>query len=209
MKKKLVIFDLDGVLVDTFELQKYAFKNTYSALCSPDYESSFAEFVQYSGIPLAEIFQKMKLPIGFMDMYVSCSKSNLHLVSLYKNSGDLLIQLKNQMRILAIISGKEENRIHAILQKFEIGSFFEDVIGGDSTLKGKPNPGPVLHLLKKNNLEKKDAIFVGDSWVDVLCAKNAGIESIGVSWGENTSTLKGEYSPDFFISNWEEISKYI
>jgi len=80
-----------------------------------------------------------------------------------------------------------------------------DVIGAGNKFKRKPNPESLLYTLKKNNLNPDEAIFIGDSIVDIHTAKNANIKSVGVLWGLGTKDqLLGE-NPDYLIKNPSEL----
>jgi HAD superfamily hydrolase (TIGR01549 family) len=65
-----------------------------------------------------------------------------------------------------------------ILKKIEIASYFYDVITKENGFKRKPDPEGILYILNKYNIEKEEAIYIGDRPLDLLCAKNAGIKSI-------------------------------
>jgi phosphoglycolate phosphatase len=84
---------------------------------------------------------------------------------------------------LAVLTNKPRKPAIEILQHFELMDLFVDVIGGDGTLPRKPDPANLLALCAKVGTPARDALVVGDSWVDVDTARNAGANACFVTWG--------------------------
>lgn len=83
----------------------------------------------------------------------------------------------------AVISNKREALSIKVLEALDLLRFFDLVIGSDSSTEKKPSPVPVLYVLSKLGLNKKDAVMVGDSDLDIAAGKSAGIRTVGVTYG--------------------------
>ena len=127
------------------------------------------------------------------------------LTTTFPGTEEMLKNLKKQGCSLAICTNKTYSAANEVLNKLNLAHFFKILIGGDS-LSGvkKPNPLPILEILKDLICPKKGAIMVGDSKNDIEAAKNAGIKSIAVSFGYSTCPVN-ELGADTTISNFEEL----
>ena len=107
----------------------------------------------------------------------------------------------------AVISNKREAFSIKVLEALNLYRFFGLVIGSDSTSEKKPSPVPVLHALSHFGLSQKDAVMVGDSDLDIAAGKAAGVKTIGVTYGyRDRKYLK---DADFIIENIKELPKLI
>jgi phosphoglycolate phosphatase len=93
-------------------------------------------------------------------------------------------------RAMAILSNKPVNPTRQISQALGLSEFFVQIYGGNSFPTKKPDPQGVEALLRESNCNSEDAIIIGDSDVDVLTARNAGIWSCGVTYGFAPHTLE-------------------
>jgi phosphoglycolate phosphatase len=83
------------------------------------------------------------------------------------------------------------------------------VFGHRTNFPTKPNPETVFEVLREFNVSKEESIFIGDSNVDIRTAKNAGVKSVGVSWGfRGEEELKAE-GADFIASTVDELEKIL
>jgi 3-amino-5-hydroxybenzoic acid synthesis related protein len=182
MRERLVIFDLDGTLVDT----RHVMKRAYAAACEAVSLRSappFQEYMRHLGAPLDEILRKMKLPPQMASHFKSAAQEFVALASLCPNIGTVLDRLREHDYALGIFTGKDADRTQDILNRFAIGSFFDVVITGDDVVHGKPHPEGVNRILSTVRLPPEHAAYVGDSCYDIISARQAGVASIAVSWG--------------------------
>ena len=187
LKKKIAIFDLDGTLIDSLTEIKHIFNSV---------------LINYGITPKETNFYKKHIGNGIEDLLGKCllSESNfdfekilLDIRKSYKNNVnryttvfdgiykvlDTLIQRK--IKIVVITNKPHVFALDSV--DFYFKDYEIDVIGAGNKFKRKPNPESVLYTLKKNNLNPDEAIFIGDSIVDIHTAKNANIKSVGVLWG--------------------------
>ncbi len=177
--KKLLIFDLDGVLIDSIPNMRLALKQTSYAL---NLNLSFEEYKKNIGLPFEDIMRNMgiteNIPL-IKKKYIFFSNQNLHKIKIIKKNVQILKKLKHIFK-LAIFTSKDAKRTKKILFKYKI---FDYVVTSDDIKKGKPNPDGLKKIIKFFNFKKNDAVFVGDSIYDFKCAANAKVSYIHASWG--------------------------
>ena len=102
-------------------------------------------------------------------------------------------------RRMAVLSNKPVNPSRAIVEALGLAGFFTQVYGGNSFPTKKPDPLGALTLAKENEVEPGDTLIVGDSDIDVLTARNAGMWSCGVSYGFAPHSLE-QAPPDVLVT---------
>ena len=107
-------------------------------------------------------------------------------------------------RRMAVLSNKPVNPSRAIVEALGLGEFFVQVYGGNSFPTKKPDPLGALTLARENGVEPGQALIVGDSDIDVLTARNAGMWSCGVSYGFAPHSLE-QAPPDVLVDSPHEL----
>ena len=174
-KKKIILFDLDGVLIDSISNMKLSWET-----CCKEFSinNSFDEYRKFIGIPFDDILKKLKITKKkdlIKKKYRVVSNKNLSKIKLYKNTKKTLYFLSNYYT-LGIVTSKEKKRTDIILRKLKILKYFSVIVNPSLKLKGKPYPDQLLHALKKMKIKKKNAVYIGDVKYDQIAAKNAGIK---------------------------------
>jgi phosphoglycolate phosphatase len=105
---------------------------------------------------------------------------------------------------MAVLSNKPVNPSRAIVEALGLGEFFVQVYGGNSFPTKKPDPLGALTLARENGVEPAQALIVGDSDIDVLTARNAGMWSCGVSYGFAPHSLE-QAPPDVLVDSPHEL----
>lgn len=189
MKKyKTIIFDLDGTLLYTLE----DLKNSVNyALEQCGYQRRTLEDIRHfvgNGIRrLVERAVPEGTDIKSTDKVFEIFREyyNLHATDntgLYDGVEELLYELKKKGYKLAIVSNKVQSAVDILREKF-FNDTIEISIGDREGKKKKPSPDAVLTVMEYFNASKEETLYVGDSEVDVMTAKNAGVDCISVSWG--------------------------
>src|SRR5262249_37074409 len=106
-------------------------------------------------------------------------------------------------RKMAVLSNKPVNPSRAILEALGLAKFFVRIYGGNSFETKKPDPLGVKALLVETDTARENAMIVGDSSIDVLTGRNAGIATCGVTYGFAPHTLC-EVQPDVVVENPKE-----
>lgn len=210
--KSLVIFDLDGTLLDT--VADLAASTNYALnLCGFNtHDASSYKFFIGNGIN--KLFERV-LPDGektlenisqirqhFLEYY---GLHNSELTTPYPGIKNLLLSLQNKGLKLAVASNKYQKGTEELILHFFPEINFISVFGQRENIPTKPDPAIVLEILALANEEKKNVIYVGDSGVDMQTAFNSGIEAIGVTWGFRPRSEIEEFSPKHIVDNPSEI----
>ena len=107
---------------------------------------------------------------------------------------------------MAVLSNKPVHPSRAILEALGLSKFFFRIYGGNSFHTKKPDPMGALELAKEAGARSEAAVVIGDSHNDVLTARNAGMWSLGVTYGFSPQSLEMT-PPDVLVDSPEEIAK--
>ncbi len=184
--KRLVIFDMDGTLVDSSETIANAINYVRQHLGLPPLEKSFilAHVNDHTINPaklfyLAERFEP-EHEKRFMEYY---SRNHDRELKLYPGIEGLLKALKEAGKKLAVATNAYRRSTTESLEHLGIADYFDAVACYDDFYEGKPSPTMLLKILETLRIAADDAVFVGDGERDEMAAKRAGIDYIMVDWG--------------------------
>lgn len=186
---KLVIFDLDGTLLDTLPDLSENVNTMLSHFNFPLITDIEAR--NYIGNGLAKLVER-SLPENFdrerFDEYFSYCKGvydkskNLK-TKFFDGIIEVLKEFKKRGYKLAICTNKPQKPTENVYNQYLKEFNFDMVIGQSDSVKRKPDPTATLDIIDKLNVKKENVYFVGDGDADVLTAKNAGIKCISALWG--------------------------
>lgn len=190
MKKRLVIFDLDGTLLNTIADLAVA---TNEALRAMGYPTHAEEVIQtFVGNGVSKLLER-SMPLDkrteenialvrrhFMAYY---DQHNADLSTPYPGISEMLSSLQEAGVMLAVASNKYQSATEKLVAHYFPHINFVCVLGQRPGIPIKPSPDIVLEIMEKANVSKSDTLYVGDSGVDMQTAINAGIDAIAVSWG--------------------------
>jgi phosphoglycolate phosphatase len=203
---KLLIFDLDGTLIDSSkdiaDAINYAIE---PAGIKPLTVSEIKTMVGYgitrlieSLIPLTMEDSKEEAVNRFLEYY---SKHLLDNTKPYPQVKETLSKLGNYKK--AVISNKREVFSKKILEGLGLLGFFDVVLGSDSVPERKPSPVPVFEVLKRAEVSKEKAVIIGDSNLDIEAGRAAGVKTIAVTYGYRSKEVLKE--ADFMIDTFGEL----
>ena len=209
MKVKLIIFDLDGTLIDTLSDIKHIFNYV---LIQNGYEER------------SKSFYKKNIGNGFENLLRNCLpdyfkgdfdflansvreryKSHLNTKTIvFDGITTVLEHLKKDKIKIAVIS----NKLHSLAVR-SVETYFNSyqikVIGAEGGFPRKPSPDSTLYMLQYFNCQSSDALFVGDSIVDIKTAQNANVRSVGVLWGNGDKEDFKKQKSDFILDSPKDI----
>ena len=201
-KKKLLIFDLDGVLFDSKKNMELAWNSTSKKF---DLDVPFSLYFKKIGMPFSEILKSLdiKPKKKIIDHFRRTSLKKINKIKPYKNAIKNLKFLKKKKIKFSIVTSKDLKRTKFLLNKFKI--YPNSIHCPNNKYRGKPFPDHILNSITKNNVKRKDACFFGDMKVDYLAANNAKIDFVFASYGygKKKSFYKNK------IKNLNEIKKFI
>ena len=220
---KLLIFDLDGTLVDSREDLANSINATLRNYDRPELPPD--RIAQYIGDGAPTLVRRS---LGFKDDHALEPKDEefiedalvffleyyrdhkLDHTYVYEGVIEALQKIggnNGNRRTMTVLSNKPVNPSRAIVEALGLKDFFTAVYGGNSFETKKPDPLGVKILLKETGVTAAQAMIVGDSSVDMLTAKNAGIWSCGVTYGLSPETLR-KFPGDVMVdspSEWVEL----
>ena len=188
--KKLVIFDLDGTLLDTIADLGAACNHALEANGFPTHPVESYPFMVGNGVrklieralPSEERNPQTidRLLGSFREYY----DAHLHdFTKPYPGIESLLLELSAKGIAVAVASNKYESAVRRLISHFFPDIAFSAVCGNIEGVPTKPDPSIVFRILSEHPTAKDDVLYVGDSGVDIETARRAGVESVGVSWG--------------------------
>jgi len=188
MKYKLVIFDLDGTILDTLEdladsmnyaLEKYGYPTRTIDEVRSFVGNGLLMLTKRAIAPETdeEIIQKV-LTEQKAYYKVHCADKTRP----YEGIMQLLGELKNAGCKLAVVSNKADYAVQILCEQYFAG-IFDRAVGEKEHVRKKPAPDSVNMVLKELQVAKEDAVYVGDSEVDIQTAENAQLEAVLVNWG--------------------------
>jgi 3-amino-5-hydroxybenzoic acid synthesis related protein len=201
---KAIIFDLDGVLIDSEQLMRFAFEESYRHVIG-DGIPPIEAFLEHMGEPLPQIMDQLGLPRALCQPYRELCQQNIKRITLFPKSRKLLEWARGHDLKLAILTGKDRVRTLQILEYFALRQFFHLVITSDQLRHPKPEPEGILFALHFLNCNKESAVMIGDSVSDVLSAQRAGIQAIAVTWGTKPERVQTLCQPDYIVQDWQAL----
>ena len=185
---KLIIFDLDGTLVDSLDDLTVAVNHMLAGFGRPALTRTEVRGLVGQG---ARRLVERALPGGSeaeieraLACYLAYNEAHIaDLSRLYAGVAETLAEIATLGPTLAVISNKNVALCRKLLDVLGLGGRFATVLGADSLPERKPSPVPVLSLLREFSVDPADAVIVGDSINDVAAGRGAGIATVGCTYG--------------------------
>lgn len=186
MKYNVVVFDVDGTLIDTEEaillsLQHmllrmtghlYPFEELYFALGITGEEA-------LCRLEIAEQEKAMSMWLAYLGRYEYLQKP-------FEGIADITKWLKDSGVRLGIVTSRTRAEFQKSVAVYDFLKYFDVIICADDTKKHKPDAQPMLALLEQMGTEPENVLFIGDSQYDMQCAKGAGVDSALALWGAHS-----------------------
>jgi len=215
---ELVLFDLDGTLIDSVPDLAAAVDTMLVAL---EREPVGVEHVRHwvgNGAPmlvkraltgeqepderaLDEALFEQAFAL-FMDAY---GNNAAHSSELYPGVIDCLEGLQSQGVRMGLVTNKPIRFTHPLLDEFGLSGFFDVVLGGDSLPVKKPDPGQLLHAMQELGVKPENTLMVGDSRNDIGAAKAAGCPVVAVPYGYNHGEPVEQSQPDLIVDQLDQL----
>ena len=216
---KLVIFDLDGTLIDSRLDLVHSVNAALRHIGRPELPDDVIASYVGDGAPIliqralgGEAVDEALIRKG-LEFFLSYYREHkLDHTTVYPGIPETLAAIQNSAkssvngttRKMAVLSNKPVNPSRAIIEALGLGQFFSQVYGGNSFPSKKPDPEGALKLLEESGVRPEQAAIVGDSHVDVRTGRNAGLWTVGVNYGFAPHTLADE-PPDVLVDLPREV----
>jgi len=201
---KLLLFDFDGVLVDSLDVYEKTVTDCLRQIGQP-LTRGRAEFLElFEGNFYESLVQKGVDLEKFMTASVDIlSKVNYAEMKPFDAIRPVLRDLaKNHPMI--VISSNDTPTIVEALRLYDFNGIFSDILGSDFMLSKKDK---ILHVIKKYNVTLDDIYYVGDTTGDMKEGREAGIKTVGVTWGWHSKEKIAAAHPDYLFDNPEDLLK--
>ena len=205
---KNIIFDFDGVIINSHDVQVKALTESFNAVCGegvPPYD----DFFKLSGDSLKNIFTQLGLPLEMISIYQRISRENISVIKIHDGMIELLQKLNDTGCNCALCTGKDRSRTIEILRHFNMEHLFKIVVCSDDVINPKPHPESLLVIMEKLVASPENTIMVGDGINDILSAKNAGIKAIAVTWGDVSGDILFINKPTYISNTILELTSHI
>jgi phosphoglycolate phosphatase len=214
---KLVIFDLDGTLIDSRLDLVHSVNAALRHINRPELPDDVIASYVGDGAPVLiqralgpEAVDEALIRKG-LEFFLSYYREHkLDHTTVYPGIQEALAAIQNSgngvPRKMAVLSNKPVNPSRAIVEALGLGRYFTQVYGGNSFVTKKPDPEGALRLVSESGVRPEQAAIVGDSHVDIRTGRNAGLWTVAVKYGFAPHTLEVE-SPDIEVDTPQELTK--
>ncbi len=194
--QKLLLFDFDGVLVDSLEVYEDVVRQCLERLGRPIirnredflalYHDNFYREVEKRGIDLEAFIAVLTEIRPHID---------ISLIQPYDMMASVLLELAKRHRLM-LISSNTEKTISVLLNRMNVQECFEAVVGSDAFLNKTEK---ILRAQSESGMSRDSVYYIGDTAGDIREARRAGIKTIAVTWGWHSREILESVSPDFLI----------
>lgn len=214
MRYKLVIFDLDGTILNTLDdltnsLNYALLKSNLPKRKQDEVRSFLGDGIKKlveRGVPKCTSQETINTVLN--DFIVHYKDHNSDYTKPYDGIINLLNILKEKGVLTAVVSNKADYAVQILCNNYFRNSF-DVIVGEKPEVRKKPAPDAVLNVLDQLNISRQNAIYIGDSEVDILTAANAGMDCICVDWGFRTRDQLIKAGAKKIVSEPEYILKEI
>ena len=191
-----VLFDFDGTIMDTNDVIIGSWQHVYKTLRGKEGDldyilSTFGEPLEYSmetSFPEVPVEESVKI---YRDWH---RERFLDMIKLFPGITEMLQEVRTRGYKMGIATSRLRLTLEQGLDKYDLKKYFDTIVAVEDAENGKPAPDIILVTLDKLDAKPENAIMVGDSRLDILCARNAGVQSVLVGW---SATLAGKRKEDF------------
>jgi pyrophosphatase PpaX len=207
----VVLFDLDGTVVDSGAIilasmrhatrevlgREYEDHDLMKAVGGPGLEAQMAALAPERVDELVRVYRAHNEPLH--DELEACDGME-----------DVVTRLHEDGVRLGVVTAKRRATVELAFARLRVGHLFETVVGGDETLKHKPEPEPLLLAARRMDVAPQDCAYIGDSPFDIRAAKAAHMYSVAVTWGRIHDRVKLEREhPAAIVDTAEELYEHL
>ena len=201
---KFFLFDFDGVIVDSLDVYEKTVTDCLDVIGQP-LTRGREEFLElFDGNFYESLVEKGVDLDRFMNASVEIlAKINYADMRPFPAVGPVLRELKKN-HPMVVISSNDTPTIQEALDLYGLDGIFDDVLGSDFMLSKKDK---ILYIIDKYHVEKHDIYYIGDTAGDIREGREAGVKTVGVTWGWHTKDKMLAAAPDYLFDKPEDLLK--
>jgi pyrophosphatase PpaX len=207
MRFPVVLFDLDGTIVDSGWMILASFRHATQSVLG----RKIADELLMAGVGSGHLVEQMadfdsekaeELAHAYREFYAPLHSE----LQAFPGMLELLRTLDGEGRQLGVVSAKRGDIVQLAFDALGFGDVMDVVVGSDEAPRGKPHPDQILIALERLDADPDGTAYVGDAPFDVAAAKAAGVHAIGVTWGGIHARERMEAEgPDAVVDSTEEL----
>ncbi len=206
----LIIFDLDGTIVDSIGDITLSLNHALKPIGFKKFSAEEVRKLVGGGVTrlIENILgdEKKSFKEEALSRFLDYYWDNIAVrTTVFPGVFETLERLSNCRKV--ILSNKREAFSKKVLNKFKLADYFELIYGSDSVPGKKPAPDGIRQIISKMSFKDSDALIVGDSEMDIMAGKSAGIKTVGVTYGYRGKEALSD--ADFIIDNIGELPRLI
>ena len=207
-RKRLIVYDLDGTLVDTREDISRSANHLRAQMDLPPLPPH--QICGYVGLGLKKLVAKVlgteeeaAVEKGMRIYRAHYAEHLLDNTALYPGARELLEHFRDRGQ--AVITNKPNPYSRQILEALGVAGYFLEIVAGDEAYPKKPDPASLLAILKREEVPPAEALLVGDSPIDVETGVKAGVPTVGVTHGFTDQEELARSRPDALVADLPEL----
>lgn len=207
MRFTTVLFDLDGTLVDSFELIAQSFRHAIRAVRNR--EATDDEVFSRWGEPLRSRLESMAAPAQIPDLFAAYTdfyqEHHGRLARLFSGVPEMIERLTRLGCRLGVVTSKRRTTTEHDLEVFGLTPFIRAAVTSDDVTVFKPAADPVREALRRLGGAARDALMVGDAVFDIRSGTAAGVATAAALWGTRDREAVLAAAPDYVVERPEEV----
>lgn len=204
---KAIIFDMDGVIIDSeplhFKLEKEILEELGGNITTEEHST----FVGTTDYHMWSVFKKqfnIGLPIDELTQIKRKRfNENIHKIELIDGFWDFFKKVHNEGRPLALASSNNRRAVDLIVEKFNLDKYLKVIMSGEDVKEGKPSPEIFLKTAEKLGISPSDCVVIEDAENGILAAKSAGMKCVGLA--SSNSGNQNLYKADLVVDSFDKI----
>lgn len=201
-------FDMDGTLIDSYKTIYNAMVITLDKL-KIKHSVDELEFTKLIGQHFKDIFDALDIKVpdfeSYLKLYKSIYMEQIKHSNLYPGVIAVLEKIKSNGAKVSLLTTKAQDQAEKIIDFFDLGKYFDFLLGRRDDIPHKPSPEPLQLICEKLNVRLSKTLMIGDTELDIQCGKNAGSLTCAVLYGYRTKELIEKENPDFLVNDLSEI----